>query len=48
MKFTSAIVVNLSVLTGNIYNLLWGLFLFDYKVNLFYKEHFLLGIFYDT
>ena len=33
MKFSSAIVVNLSVLTGNIYNLLWGLFLFDYQVS---------------
>ena len=33
MKFSSAIVVNLSVLTGNIYSLFWALFLFDYEVS---------------
>jgi len=33
MKYSSATLVNLSILTGNVYNLCWGLFLFNYKVS---------------
>jgi len=39
MKYSSATLVNLSILTGNVYNLCWGLFLFDYKVSYLQEIH---------
>ena len=39
MKYSSATLVNLSILTGNVYNLCWGLFLFNYKVSYLQEIH---------
>ena len=33
MKYSSAVVVNLSLLTADIYSLLFGLYVFHYKVS---------------
>ncbi|XP_065908175.1 solute carrier family 35 member F2-like [Dysidea avara] len=42
MKYSSATLVNLSILTGNVYNLCWGLFLFNYKFTIIYFLSFFM------
>ena len=46
MQFSSATVVNLSLLTADFYSLLCGIFLFHYKVSFFACKFSLLVRFY--
>ena len=48
MQFSSATVVNLSLLTADFYSLLCGIFLFHYKVSLFARKFSLLVRFYTV
>jgi len=41
MRFSSAVVVNLSLLTADVYTALFGFFFFHYKVTLLYELPFL-------
>ena len=48
MQFSSATVVNLSLLTADFYSLLCGIFLFHYKVSFFACKFSLLVRFYTV